>query len=354
MPRIYTDEVDLIEQVLQDTGNAEFTAAEINYQMEESLKELGSYQKHENLCPVVFKIESRYGTVSATSTSNLTDTVKTQFVSGDATNEKIVHNTTDDTWATVASYTSTSVLALNADIFVSGDTYEIYNKRCYNKRQIYIGDVNDYLRIAKVEYPIGRPRNWTLINNNIIEIDVVYVGDSNSTLGTLESVDVLVWFAKPHILSQTVDLAGEALGAASAGATTFAVDGLGATVIIEEGNQFTIENHRSIYTTIGDQTTSANAATFTIYPALEAAVSDNDDVTFVSSTLLPDDEDILAEMVAARLCIYHAPKFFKAIGAMGPATSANYSSWGERRLAMVRQKLSRQAGARTAYLYPRS
>jgi len=339
--------------MLQDASNAEFGLPEENYGIEEGLKILGRNQNHLNLVPIVFKIESRYGNVSATSTSNLTDTTKSQFVSGDATDEKVVHNITDDTWATISSITSSSVLALNKDIFVSGERYEIYNKRCWNKRQIYIGDVTDYLYIARVEYPVGRPRNWTLLNNNILELDVAYIRDSNSTLTTLQEVDVLVWFAKPHVLSQLTDWAGEVNNGAgyAAGVTSIAIDNMGSTEIIEEGEMFTLENQKTIYTITADVTTSANAATISFYPGLEAAVVDDDDITFVKSTLLSDDEANLAEFVVAWLSVYHAPKFFSQIGALGAQTTANYSNWGERRLATVTAKLRGQTGARTTQHY---
>ena len=351
MSRTYVDQVNLIEQMLQDSANAEFLAADINFGMEEGLKILGSNLHHPNIVPVRFKVESRYGTVSATSSSNLTDTTKSQFVSADATNDKRVHNTTDNTWATVSSYTSTSVLALNSDIFVSGDQYEIYDKQCNNKRQIYIGNVTDYIRIDRVEYPIGRNRNWKFITNNVIEIHAAYIQDSDSTLTPLQSVDVIVYFVKPHVLSQLTDWAGEVdLGAGyAAGTATIHIDGLGATEVIEEGDQFTIENHSTIYTITADTTLSSNEGDITFYPGLEAAVIDNDDITFVKSTLLPDDETNLAEYVVAWLSVYHAPKFFSAIGAMGAATTANYSNWGERRLAQVTAKMRGQTGARTTY-----
>ena len=122
---------------------------------------------------------------------------------------------------------------------------------------------------------------------------------------------------------------------------------------VEEGEIFTLENQKTIYTITADVTTSGNAATISFYPGLEAAVVDNDDITFIKSTLLPDDETNLAEFVVAWLSVYHAPKFFSQIGALGAQTTANYSNWGERRLATVTAKLRGQTGARTAHHYSR-
>src|SRR3990167_3737312 len=138
MPRNYADEVDLIEQKLQDTSNAEFVAAEINYAMEEGLKEFSSYHPH--IVEVPFSIESRHGSSTSTSASNLVDSGKSQFASADATNEKVVYNVTDHTRATIVSYSTTSQVGLSADIFTVGEQYRIFNKRCKNNKQIFIGD----------------------------------------------------------------------------------------------------------------------------------------------------------------------------------------------------------------------
>ena len=46
MPRTYADTVDAIEQLLQDTGNATFTAAEINYEIEQVFREIVMVSPH--------------------------------------------------------------------------------------------------------------------------------------------------------------------------------------------------------------------------------------------------------------------------------------------------------------------
>jgi hypothetical protein len=300
-----------VSSFLQDAGLTIFDATELGHAEENEIKRLSDDRPA--LVDVIFQMESRYGTVSTTSTSNLTDTSKSQFVSGDATNEKVVHNTIDDTWATISSYTSSSVLALNKDIFVSGDTYEIYNKRCKNKKQIYIGDMPAYLHVDSVEYPIGHRRNFKRISEDVIEIDVNLVDDSNPTLSPLGRVDVLVRFAMPQVLCQLTDLSGELSAGASAGATSISIDGMGSTEIIEVGEMFTLENHRSTYVVSAQVTTSGNAATVSFYPPLEAASSDNDDITFVKSTLKPDEESWLIRLIAARVALSHSTKSYAQV-----------------------------------------
>lgn len=321
----YANLTTRVLQWLQDTGAATYDATETGHAVEDELKRLS--QKAPFELDVIYKVESRYGTVSATSSGNLTDTTKSQFLAADATNELVVHNITDDTWGTISSFTSSSVLAVNSDIFVSGDSYEIYNKRCKNKRQIYLGELLPYLGILAVEYPIGVERNFKQISRDVIELDVweSTIEDSNSTLSTLRSVDVLVKFAMPQVLCQLTDLAGEVdLGAGyAAGVTAMHVDGLGATEVIEPGELFNLENQRTTYIITATTTLAANEGDITFWPGLEAAVVDNDDITFVKSTLQPNHEDLLTRMVVSHAVqsdsIRHAKSSLPRM--------ANYQKW---------------------------
>ena len=297
----YAQMTTRILQWLQDTGAATYDSTETGNAIENELKRLSRHRPL--IIDVVFQVESRTGTDRTGTASSLTDTQEAQFLSADATNEKVVHNTTDDTWAVVLGFTSTSVLTLSKDIMAVNENYEIYNKRCRNSRQIYIGDMPSEFRqkVISVEYPIGVERKFEL-RDDVIEllVDDIAIFDSDSTLPTLNPVDVLVRFAVPNILSQLTDLAGELAAGAAIGATSISADGLGNTEIIEVGEQFTIENHRSVYIITTQVTTSGNAATLTFYPPLEAAASDNDDITFRKSTLTTNEEDLLERMVVSR------------------------------------------------------
>ena len=280
----------------------------------------------------------------------------------------MVHNTTNDTWAEVETFTSTSVLVLNTDIMASGDNYEIYNKRCWNKRQIYIGDVTDYLWIDSIVYPIsnrwsgtGYPRGYGRVENNrnwdiyddVLEVDVAHVFDTDPTLDTLSPIDVLVRFAKPHRLIQITDLAGEVTANGTKGDTSIGIDGMGSTVLIERGDEFHIQNHRYRYTITADVTTSGDAATISFYPGLETATTDNDDITFITSTLLPTDEEIFANLVAARAVLSDNIRHINSIPKGGSNTWSNYQVWGERKLAEVISELEFNSTPQTYREYSR-
>ena len=357
MTRSYAAFTTLITQKLQSAGTADFTVSEVDNMIEETLKEYSHYVPH--VVPIIFQVESRYGTCSSTSADNLTDTNKGQFVSGDATNEKVVHNTTDNTRAVVLTFTNTSKIAISRDIFVVDENYRIYNKQCWNSKQIYIADVPEFEDIKSVEYPIGEPRDWKILEQNkILEIDIDggAIADSNagSTVTELPDVDVLVRFNKPHVLSQLTDWAGNVAATAAAGATTLSASALQSAGTIEAGEEFYVENHKSCYIVAAETTIASNTVVISFYPPLEANISSTAwSVNFVKSSLLPNDEDNFADLAAARLAISKAPKFFNTIAVGGKDTGAAYQEWGERRQAQVIRKLTAQIPPKVKHTYTR-
>src|SRR4030042_5952626 len=101
MPLSYTEFRDAIESALRDGDNTYFSTGEIDYKIVEGLREVASFKKH--LVRVTYQIESRYGSATSTSSGNLVDATKDQFVSTDV--GKRVFNSTDNTWADIISYT---------------------------------------------------------------------------------------------------------------------------------------------------------------------------------------------------------------------------------------------------------
>ena len=304
----YATFVTRILQWLQDTGAATFDATETGYAIENELKRLSRYVPA--LIDVIFKIESREGSDTAGTASKLTDTTKSQFLSTDDDNQKVIHNITDDTWAVVTGYTSTSVLTLSANIMASGEEYEIYNKRCRNKRQIYIGDMPPYLWVDSVEYPVGTERNFIRVSKDIIELEVddALIEDSNSTLSPLNNVDVLVKFALPQVLCQLTDLAGACTNIEPVDETTLAVKNLTGSEIIEVGELLNIAGHKQTYIVATGVTLSSGAGDIVVYPGMESATAVDDVITFVKSTLKPNDEEILEQLVAAALKVSDAER----------------------------------------------
>ncbi len=357
MARTYAQIEDVVQQMLQDTTLSTYDTTETGYWIEESLKEFSHYDPH--LVPVLFQIESRTGSDTAGTASSLTDATKTQFLATDATDEKVIYNTIDKTWAVVLTRTSSSVMTLSADIMDSGEGYAIFNKRCWNNKQIYIGDMADYLWIDSVEYPIGQKRNWEVFND-VLEIDVNTVEDSDSTLTTLSNVDVLVRFAMPHRLCQLADLVGQTHTEAATGATTMQVKYFTDDQIIEMGDEFHIENHRAVYTvttgvTLDLQTSTGKPISF--FPGLEAtapATEHDSGITFTKSTLKPQHEELFCHLVAARAVLSDNITYINAINKGGTDVWRRYQEWGERKLAEVLSKLDRISIPQTKRRYPTS
>ncbi len=336
MSRNYAETVVLVSQKLQDTSLAIYDSTEIGFMIEEALKDIDFNRAYPHHVDVIYKIESRTGNDTAGTASSLTDTTKLQFLAGDV--QKTVRNTTQNKWATIETNSSTSVNTLSSDIMASGDNYEIYDKYCTNEKQIFIGSVADlgYLWIESVEYPIGTPRNYKLYQGGtVLEIMKDFIGDSDSTLDVLADIDVLVRFAKPHRLLQGTTTGGELTADEPLGETTIAVDGLETTGTYERGDEFNIQFHRAVYTLTADTTLTAGAGNLSITPGLEVAATDNDDITFIVSTLTPDAESVFADYVAAKTVQSDAIDY---INKTNEDAWRDYTSWAERILNGVRSR----------------
>lgn len=98
------------------------------------------------------------------------------------------------------------------------------------------------------------------------------------------------------------DVAGTVLaaGAASAGATTIAVDGFtAASGTVYAGTHFTPAGSSTVHVVTADATIASNAATLSIYPALSANVADNGAITFKAAAT--DDFVFVKGSVAAAI-----------------------------------------------------
>jgi hypothetical protein len=352
--RDYAAFTTLITTKLQSAGTMDYSVSEVNYQIEECLKEFAQYRPH--LHPVIFKIESRFGIASTTSTDNLVDSTKGQFLSTDPGDEKVIYNATDHTWAVVLSYADTTSVGISRDIFAVNEEYRVYNKRCWNSKQINIGDMVDWEKIDSVEYPIGEKRNWKIYDNDILELNVDYVQDSDASSikasTSKPDVDVLVRFARPHVLSQLTDWVGKFAASAAAGATTLSGSSLQSAGTIEVGEEFYVENHKTLYIVTAETTISSNTAAISFYPPLEAAVAATTwTFTFTKSSLRPNDEDIFADLVASRLAINKSPKYFNTIAIGNPNAWRNYHDWGQGRLIQTLNKLQGQTKPKVNHTY---
>ncbi|KKL86713.1 hypothetical protein LCGC14_1941990 [marine sediment metagenome] len=309
--------IDLISQKLQDTGNATWTDAEILLYFPEMLRKISQYAPHIRM--LEFLIESRRGTASETSSGFLVDDVADQFVAGDV--GKIAYNVTDRTWAYIKTHTDATKIGVGNDIFADGEAYRIFNKNCNHQKEIYIGELTDWLWIDKIEFPAMEdpPRlvKWIERGRDVIRLDIDEEPDDSSVATAKKQV--WVFFALRHKISQLTTLTAKSV-AAVVGATTMDVTNAQASATIEMGQEFTIANERArgIYMLTANATTEADqTATINFWPPLESSVDTNEVITFIPSTLTPRLEGIFTDLVVGKAIMSKAPKYLNQINKGG-------------------------------------
>uniref|UniRef100_A0A6M3XXR2 Uncharacterized protein n=1 Tax=viral metagenome TaxID=1070528 RepID=A0A6M3XXR2_9ZZZZ len=357
--------IDRIESLLNDSANTTFSAARLGTLLEDAITEISEAVPY--VSRDIYTIESRFGNASSTSASNLVDSSKSQFASGDT--GKVVYNKTDKTWAVITSFSSTSQVGLSNDIFTSGEPYEIYNKGCWNRKQINIENSDDFIWVIGAVYPVlpdwGYPqvnmRNVKLYNENkIAEIDVGWVDDSG--LSTADK-DVHVYFARQHKLNDMTDLLGAVNNGAgyAAGSTSIILKNLQTSGTLYKDTLFTIAlasgiSSRLTYRVTADATITTNAATITFTPGLESAIVDSAVVTFTGSTLTPELERIIVPIVAGEALMSQGVFSINRFSRGGTSTPRNFYDIGERMAEKARRRLKSfvDVGLRSRHSYSRS
>ena len=341
MALTYAEIRDLIEQKLQDTSNATWATGEIDGYIRDALKSIAQFKPH--ITRESFRIESRFGTATTTTASKLVDSTKSQFVSGDV--DKVVFNDTDNTWAVITAFDSATILSLSKDIMASGEEYKIFNKDSRSNREINIENIGDYLDILNVEYPTMRvPASYQKfsIYGKILELQPsVALADSDPTKSPAVDTEVFIFVARAERLNIMTDLAGAVnlVAGYAVESTSMVVDGLQASGTIYENTEFTIATARGIYRTTANATIATNEATISFWPGLANAVSNNDVVTFVGSTLSASLEDVLIDWATGLCMINKAMKYLNAVNVGGPEVWGQILNLGRTYLSLAKEKL---------------
>ncbi len=350
-----------IASILQSDGTTPWTTAELGLLLDDAVIEVSEAVPY--ISRDIYTLESRTGTSTSTSANNLVDSGESQFASTDT--GKVVYNSTDKTWAVIETYSSTSQVGLSADIFTVGEQYEIYNKGCWNKRQVNIENSSDFLWILGAVYPIlpdiltpHNMRNVTVYGNKIAEIDASYIDDTKDTDA---DKDVVILFARQHNLNSMTDLVGATTSTGAVAATSLALGSLGSTETIYKDTLFTVAlssgiTSRLTYRATTDVTTSGNAATVSFWPGLEAAVASSAVVTFIGSTLTPDLERIVVQLVVGSALVSEGIAKINLFSRGGASVPNRYYEMGNDILDKARRKLKSliDVDLRANYNYSRS
>ena len=242
--------IDEVQSALGDDTTT-FTDAIVTVQLEDALREFSDYEPR--IVLYTFNLESRTGTTTSTLSTWIVDSAA-QFVAATDV-DKDIFNTTDRTWAKVISNAanSTTQLNLSKNIMATGETYEMFNKGCWTKKQINIGDITDYVGrdhgVIAVEYKTRKtPRNFRnfKVEGDILTIDID--DDPPDSSSSTADVEVFVWIQRRHqVTQQTLTTIYVDLSAGySAGDTAILTDYDGGTITgtIKEG---TVRTHQSRY-----------------------------------------------------------------------------------------------------------
>ena len=362
MSKSFATLVDEIEQELQDTGNAIWTAAELAIQLEDEIKEVSDYKPY--IMMHSFDLESRTGTATTDTTDALVDATNAQFLSTDV--DKVIFNSDDNTWAIVTAFVSSSQLTLSKDIMADGnENYRMYNKNCWDSKQINIEDVTDYLGpdrgVTAVEYRTVRNtghhggsrnyRNYT-VEGDILTIDIDFSPPDSADSDA--DVEVFVWFDTRQRVSQLTDLAGAINnGNLTVGTTTISVDGLSGTEVVAEGTLLTIAGIRGTYMVTADVTLSSGGGDLVIFPGLLDVIVNEDVVTIIGSTLNTRLERLVVELTASKASVSKGVDFIGQVNVGGMRTWADYRDWGERKLAITLSELRTKQVPMTRRTYSR-
>ncbi len=349
--KVFETLVDEVQAELQDDGTL-YTDTFVAIQLEDAIREVSPYKPY--IVKMTFQLESRTGSDTAGDTKKLTDSTG-QFLSTDV--DKVIYNTTDETWAVVTAYGDENILSISKDIMASGESYAMFNKGCTNTKQLNLEDAGSYLWIDgfRVEFPIAQDppeyRNYS-VDGDILTVDYTPAIEDSAT--GMSDVDVSIWFAKCHNVSQLTDLSGTVNGTVLAGAKTFTVAAVGTgTEEIAEDVEFTIAGVRGTYRIYTDMTLSSGGGTIVFRPGLESAPTDGVAVTFTGSTLDRQLERIVVSLASAQCLISKSIYYIYTANVGGMDVAGKLSNVGHDKLAVARDTLSKLPKTKTKRIWPR-
>ena len=360
MAKVFATLIDEVQQELQDTAGATYGDTEVAVQLEDAIREVSEYEPR--VVQYTYELESRTGTATSTLSTWIVDS-SAQFIAATDVG-KVIYNTTDRTWAKVISNgsNSTTQLNLNKDIMASGEDYAIFNEECWNNRQIYIGDITDYIGgnhgVIAVEYEtLNSPRKYRnfKVEGDVLTIDIDFEPPDSSS--STADIEVFVWIQRRHQATQqtVTTLYVDYASGYSAGDTAILVDydGGAVTGTIKEGTNFTIAETRGDYMVTADATFSGNEVTLQIFPALENDIANDKTIWLMKSSLDNRLERLVVELTAAKCLISKSLYYISTVNVGGADVAKQFTATGHDKLAVVRSELARLVKPKTKRVWPK-
>jgi len=349
--KVFATLIDEVQAELQDDGT-DYTDTFVAIQLEDAIREVSSYKPY--IVKMTFALESRTGKDTAGTANKLTDGTNSQFLTTDA--DKVIYNTTDETWATVVSRDDENTLSISKNIMASGESYAMFNKGCTTTKQLNLEDAGSYLWIDnyRAEFPIAQDpaeyRNIT-IDGDIATIDYDLTIEDSAT-GTSD-VDVSIWFAKCHKVSQLTDLSGTVNGTPAANAETMVVADFSGIEVIAEDTELTIAGVRGTYRITQNTTLSDGAGTVYFSPGLESAAANSAVITVKGSTLDRQLERLVVSLASAQCLISKSLKYILTANVGGTDVARQMTATGHDKLSVARDALAKLVKFKSKRIWPK-
>jgi len=319
MAKTYANVRDEVESVLQDTSNAIWDTTELDYLIDNCLYEISEYVPLEAIETVHARDNSFEVDISGIDglleidkaewgLNWDDDKTSTRYRRPYSKNPPQYRNVTKLSGSRAMLHLDSRPSAHEDDTLTGTVTFADGSKAITGSGTAFLSEleVGDYIRKSSGTewyrvFAIASDTALTLARGVITAED----GADSASVTKYWHSPVWLHCWKVHRLNKMTTLTGAVdLGAGyAARVKTIHIDTLQTSGTIAKGTKFTFDTIDGVYTVTADATIGTSECDISFYPGLSAAIADGDGLTFETSTLNPEEERLLVELVAARASI---------------------------------------------------
>lgn len=294
--------IDRVEEILEDSGNAIFTAADISSQFQDSITEASEFvsQLVKHIIPVtngskIIDISGITGLIDVDRAEYKVDKEPKQYRSFKVWGDEL-HLDLETAPSASATGTLTGTLTFTTDSTAVTGSSTLFTTELEEGFYIQPSGGSTWYRIASIT------DDTNLVLTAVAESDDNGADTADSTKYWREYA--YLFCRKIHTLTTLTDLAGaiDLVAGYNAGAVLIHVDVLGSGTI-PKNTILTIAGVPGSYRVTADATIGSNETDITISPGLAGRAPNNAVVTIRPSSLTPELERLLPELVAARVAL---------------------------------------------------